>query len=308
MNLTMRPYLGEEDFWRIRSFLRELFLLNGRQELSWHVARFDYWRWHYVENCQTCDPIDQVTFIWETPDREIGAVLHPVNTGEAFLHVHPDFRALDLEDEMLAWAENRLSRRDADGQRRLYVVVDQGDRLRQQLLTKRGYSESGQAIRRWWRDLDEALPDVPLAPGYTIRSMGDVAEFPTRSWASWRAFHPDEPDEAYEGWDWYHNIQSAPLYRRDLDIVAATPAGKITAFCTIWYDDVTRSAVFVLVGTVPEHQRRGLGKAMMFEGLRRLRRMGATRVFVDGYDAAANGLYGAVLRNKELSRSWVKRF
>jgi len=33
----------------------------------------------------------------------------------------------------------------------------------------------------------------------------------------WNAFHADEPDDRYEGWDWYHNIQHAPLYRRDLD-------------------------------------------------------------------------------------------
>ena len=43
-------------------------------------------------------------------------------------------------------------------------------------------------------------------------------------------------------------LQSAPLYRRDLDIVAATPNGEIAAFSTISYDDYTRSAVIVLEG------------------------------------------------------------
>ena len=138
--------------------------------------------------------------------------------------------------------------------------------------------------------------------------MGDVNEFPARSWASWRAFHPDEPDEGYEGWEWYLNIQSAPLYRRDLDIIAATPTGEIAAFCTLWFDDVTRSAVCVLVGTAPEHQRRGLGKAVMYAGLRRLRHMGGTRAFANGYDSPANTLYGAVLGSRDLSQPWVKEF
>jgi hypothetical protein len=100
-----------------------------------------------------------------------------------------------------------------------------------------------------------------------VRALGEVEELPARSWASWRAFHPDEPDERYQGWEWYHNIQRIPLYRRDLDVVAVAPNGEIASFCTVWFDDVTRTGVFEPVGTAPEHQRRGLGKAVMCEGL-----------------------------------------
>jgi mycothiol synthase len=183
-------------------------------------------------------------------------------------------------------------------------AVPRGDAARQEVLAKRGYKRSAQPVHHWRRDLDAPIPEVAVPAGYTIRSMGDVTEFPARSWASWRAFHPDEPDEDYEGWKWYHNIQAGPLYRRDLDIVAAAATGEIAAFCTLWYDDVTRSAVCVLVGTAPEHQRRGLGKAVMHEGLRRLQRMGGTRALANGYDPAANALYGAVLGTCDLSDPW----
>jgi len=308
MKLAMRPYQTEDDYWRIRAFLREVFLLNGQCERSWHVARLDYWRWHFIKNCLVCDSVERVTYLWETVGGQIAAVLHPVSLGEAFLHVHPGFRTPALEDEMLALAEERLAAHTSDRQRYLGVAARQDDDLRQQVLAHRGYSRRGQPINHWRRDLDAPLPDVPVAAGYTVRSMGNVDEFPARSWASWRAFHPQDPDEDYEGWDWYHNIQAAPLYRRDLDIVAATETGEIAAFCTIWYDDVTRSAVCVLVGTAPEHQRRGLGKAVMTAGLRRLQRMGGTRAFANGYDPAANALYGAVLGTVDRSDSWLKRW
>jgi len=308
MRLTRRPLQNEGDYWRIRGFLRDVFLLNGCQERSWHVARLDYWRWHFVKNCQTCDPIPEVTSIWESVDGQIAAVMHPVVAGEAFLHVHPGFRTAELEIEMLAYAEDFLSSPANDSQRKLYVLADEDDGLRQQILASRGYSRCGRPIHRWWRDLTGPIPDVPIAVGYTIRSMGDVDEFPARSWASWKAFHPDEPDGEYEGWGWYFNIQSAPLYRRDLDIVAATDGGEIAAFCTLWYDDATRSAVCVLMGTVPAHQRRGLGKATMSEGLRRLREMGSTRALANGYDPPADALYRSVLGNKSAMQSWVKVF
>ena len=34
MKPTMRLYQTEDDTWRIRGFLREVFLLNGRREVS----------------------------------------------------------------------------------------------------------------------------------------------------------------------------------------------------------------------------------------------------------------------------------
>ncbi len=308
MQLTMRAYQTEEDYWRIRAFLREVFLLNDRRELCWQVARLDYWRWHVIENCNACEPAKDVTFIWETPDKQIAAVLNPEGRGEAHLQVHPGLRTPELEEEMIVVAEQQLAAPGPDGPR-LRVFADGHDATRPDILIRRGYVKRGLPEHQWRRELDVPIPDVPVAPGYTVRSLGDTDELPSRSWASWRAFHPDEPDEHYEGWEWYHNIQRMPLYRRDLDLVAAAPTGEIASFCTIWYDDVTRSAYYEPVGTMPEHQRRGLAKAILTEGLRRLKRMGATRAFVGGYEPGPNALYTSVMGTEHgLSEPWVKEW
>ena len=83
----------------------------------------------------------------------------------------------------------------------------------------------------------------------------------------------------------------------------------IAAFCTIWFDDVTPSAYFEPVATVPAHRRRGLGRAVMTEGLRRLQRLGATTAFVGGLNPAANALYRSVIGpDYELYESWVKEW
>ena len=137
--------------------------------------------------------------------------------------------------------------------------------------------------------------------------MGDAEEYPARSWASWRAFHNDEPDENYDGdFSWYANLQSAPLYRRDLDVIAVASDGSIAAFCTIFYDDYTRSAVTVLVGTAVEHWRRGLGKAVITEGLRRLKEMGCTLVFSTAHNEPADFLYHSVMQEMKITDTWLK--
>jgi ribosomal protein S18 acetylase RimI-like enzyme len=310
----MRMCKQETDYWRIRTFLRELFLLNRGRWLSWEVIRLDLWRRHCLDDSQWPPSMDEVTFIWETAGGQIAAVLNPEGPGEAFLQVHPEYGTPRLEQEMIAVAEQQLAAPGPDGRTKLSVWANEHDARRQQILARRGYAKGDWPEHRWRRSLDLPIPDAPVPPGYTVRALGDVAELPARSWASWKAFHPNDPDEGYGGWQWYRNIQHTPLYRRDLDIVAVTDAnevgsrGEIASFCTTWYDDMTRDGYFEPVGTMPAHQRRGLAKAVICEGMRRLKRMGATTAHVGGVSAAANALYASVMSpESELVERWEKR-
>ena len=310
MPLSKRNCQDEADYWRIRVFLREIHLLNDRRDLSWPVMRFDYWRWHGIKNCGH-GRLEQDVFIWETNDGQMAAVLNREGPGEAFLQVHPALRTPDLEGEMLSVAEQRLAIDDGSGGRRLRVYADEGDGLRQDVLRGQGYAESDWPEVHWRRHLSggeaQPIPDAPAPAGYVVRALGDESELPARSWLSWRAFHPDEPADGYDGWEWYLNLQRMPLYRRDLDIVAVAPDGELAAFCTLWYDDVTRTGYFEPVGTAPEHQRRGLARAVMCEGLRRLQRMGGTLATVLGYNKPADAPYAAVMGGTPyLLEAWAK--
>ncbi len=309
MDLTMRMYQNEEDYWQIREFLRQVFLLNDRQELSWHVAAFDYWRWHGVENL-THFRLEEVVFIWETDGGQIAAVLNPEAKGEVFLQVHPRFQTPELEEEMIILAEKHLAVLGPNGRRKLRVWANHKDSMRQNILIHRGYTKSDWPEHQRRRSLEEPIPEAQPPKGYTVRALGDGAELLERCYASGLAFHPDDIRSAVENRQdvtWYRNIQTAPLYRRDLDIVAIAPDGAVASFCTIWFDDVTRTAYFEPVGTSPVYQRRGLGKAVMCEGLRRLKRMGAVMAFVGGYTPAANALYSSAgFTQYALSEPWAK--
>ena len=308
MQLTRRRYQHENDYWRIRAFLREVMQVNDRREFSWHVARLDYWRWHVNENFEHMR-LEDAVFIWEDTQGRIVAVLNPEGKADISLQVHPGLRTPQLEEEMIHTAEECLAETATDGKRKLQIWADARNEPRQDILRRNGYVKGGWPEYQRRRPVDQDIPKVSLAPGYSVRSLGGLTELPDRSWASWRAFHPDEPDERYEGWDWYHNIQRMPLYRRDLDMVGVAPDGKIASFCTIWYDDVTRTAYFEPVGTVPEHQRRGLGKAVMLEGLRRLQRMGGDLAFVGSYSEGAGALYSSAgFVEYDLSEPWEKEW
>jgi ribosomal protein S18 acetylase RimI-like enzyme len=307
----LRAYQTEDDFWRMREFLRQVFLLNGGLERSWHVARLDYARWHSCLNCAHVS-LEEVTYLWESEGQIVAFLMPDGGRGEAHFCVHPELRTLELEEEMLSVAEECLAEINGDGSRKLYTWAPECDQLRQGLFIQHGYHKDNWHAYQWRRDLDVPIPEVSVPSDYTIRSQGDGLELLERCYASGLGFHEGDIKVAVENRDdptWYRNIQTAPLYRRDLDLVAIAPDGAVAAFCTIWFDDVTRSAYFEPMATVPAHQQRGLGKALLTQGLHRLQRMGATRAFVEGHSVPANALYRSVFGPEhELYEVWVKEW
>jgi predicted N-acetyltransferase YhbS len=306
MKFNMHRYKNENDYDRIREFLREVFIKNNRHELSWQVYRFDYWRWHGVANIGH-GKLETDVFIWEAPGGQTAAVLNREAPGSVFLQVHPDCQTPELIEEMITVAEKYLAVPSQDNRRKLHIWSLEQNSLRQEILQRREYVKTKKVDYQRYRSMSEPIADIPIPEGYKIRALGGEDELPARSYLSWRAFHPNEPDENYEGWQWYHNIQKAPLYRRELDIVAEAPNGDLASFCTVWFDEVTLAAAFEPVGTSPEHQRRGLAAAVMTEGLRRLKNLGAVRAFVGSWNEATHKLYGSLgFREYDKLEAWGK--
>ncbi len=310
MKLIMRSYQSEDDYNRIRDFLFEVFLLNNRRMLSWPVARLDYWRWHGIYNLGQ-GALEKDVYLWETETGQLGSVLNCEGLGYGFLQVHPAFKTSQLEEQMIIQAEQHLRKPSSKGGAVLWIWTDAVDAQRIEILRRRGFTHMAEADEHQWRrNLAVSIADCPVRGGYKIRPLGDVSDLPSRSWASWRAFHSDEPDKNYDAdWKWYVNIQAAPLYRPELDLVAIAPSGKVAAFTTIWYEEETRCGFFEPVGTMPEHQRNGLARSLLCEGMRRCKRLGATQVMTAGGSIPANALYQSVLGPiYDLYQPWEKRW
>lgn len=309
MTINLRQYVSADDYWRARKFFRRQRIADPRPSENWHVGEFDYWRWHWLENVVERPPSE--LRYWETDDEEIIAVLTQGDPGVCHPMVDPKIASEDLYHEMLQICESEFGTALRDGRRAAFVWSDEKNEPLTRVLGARGYALSDGAHsmeRNAWQPLPVAPDPIPLPSGYVLRSMGGEDELPARSLASWRAFHPGEADDGAdpEG-AWYQNVQRAPLYRRDLDVVAVTDDGDIASFATCYFDDVSRTGVFVLVGTAPPHQRRGLGKAVMTETLRRLHHLGAVGAYVSWYEPVPGALYESVgFTDQEIGRAWVR--
>jgi ribosomal protein S18 acetylase RimI-like enzyme len=144
-----------------------------------------------------------------------------------------------------------------------------------------------------WRPAD--APAGPLEPslpaGYRIRPLAGREDVPARVEAHRAAFVPSRLSvEKYE------RLLTLPHYRFEDDIVVEAPDGGFAAFAMAWWDPDGRVGEFEPVGTHPDHQRRGLARALLRWALRRYAERGArvVQVYSDATNQASEAFYEAV--------------
>lgn len=290
VTVVSRGYEGEADYQRIRELLLETYGITDTYN-NWEIVRLDafrYGRYGYQEI--SGDRTWGRDFrLWETESGKLVGVAHPEAKGHMWLEVHPDYRY--LEEDMLEWAERHYEKARPPGTRNwpLKVSVNQRDEARAALLAQRGYENRGPDEVSLSRSLAEPLPESRLPEGYTIRALGreneaDVAGFTASVNLVFRAdFTPDAMSVC----------MGAPTPHEDLAVIS--PDGTFAAFCTAWLIEANRVGTFEPVGTHPAYRRQGLGRAMMYDALRRLRASGATVAELGtGYGVPAVHFYEAL--------------
>ena len=118
-----------------------------------------------------------------------------------------------------------------------------------------------------------------LPEGFGLKSLADDNDLHKLDRVLWRGFgHGDEPpDDGIEGREF---MQSAPNYRKDLNVVVEAPDGNFVSYCGMWYEPVHSVAYVEPVATDPDYRRMGLGSAAVMEGIRRCGKMGAQVAYV----------------------------
>jgi ribosomal protein S18 acetylase RimI-like enzyme len=141
--------------------------------------------------------------------------------------------------------------------------------------------------------LERELPAIRPAEGFAIRDLvaANESEIERRVEAHQQAFNSKRVSV-----ESYHNLMNGLGYLPELDVIAVAPNGKIASYCNGWIDPMNLSGYIEPMGTPPEFQRMGLGKAVLTEALRRFQSMGCLTAAVasEAGNAASNALYRSV--------------
>lgn len=303
--ITNRPLQGDADAMRLRQLLIDSYGHMGR-EFNWENRRWEgsYW---YASDEELAKPTwGAHTQIWEAEDQKLIGAAVPEGQGDLAIQIHPDYRT--VEDDILDWAEEHIATVRDDGKRELITWAFEWDTDRLNRLAKHGYEPDS---KRFWhnrrRAVADPLPEFTVADGYTMRSAYSTEE-DAQKWVACTniVFGHTHPAE------WYWNfMRKSPSYNADIHILIEAPDNKVAAFAGLTVDEANRYAVFEPVGTHPEHRRKGLSRAVMYEGIRRLQQLDiADVVYVASWGTSDAGkFYESVgLKQYTITQGWRKTF
>ena len=272
-----RHYQGEPDLKAMRNLL-----IAGRKANngSYYIHSGDLNWWLYFP------PLDgdywEHIYLWDDPDipgELLGWALISPDWVGIDVYIRPDLRGSPPADEMYGWTEDRATqiaqRVGKKATNSLWIL--QNDEVLGNHFTQRGYRLAKGCVQ-FSRNLDGTLLPSQVVGEFRVRACRGEDEVDSRARAQHGAFSSEAPFERYL--ERFRKFMRSPVYCHNLDIVATCPNGEIGAFCIIWMDPVNKVGLFEPVGTHPDYQRKGLGKAVMLEGLRRLQAGGMQQAIV----------------------------
>ncbi len=213
-------------------------------------------------------------------------------------------RFVDITD-MDAWRreiEAPIARNDRPG-RYLSTIALESDDFRIRVLEREGFSACAHHAPVYLQDLTHPLPEPDAPSGAVLRSVTE-ADIPARvdvhraAWVGSRFDH-----------ERYAQIRSRSVYDQQLDVVLER-SGIFGSYALCWADPVSGIGHFEPVGTRPDWRGTGAGRAVILEGLRRLREAGMrwARVSTAGFNHPAQALYESCgFEQTDTERTFIRK-
>ncbi len=262
------------DFDRLRDFAVKTYN-NSDYPLNWQIDRWNFCYSVVMEIKEyTVDEWFDGIKIWFKDDEIIAIVnWEGERRGEAFIQVlHSDLPD-SLFNEMLDFVELKL-RSGED-----FVEVRISSKLPRliELALKRDF------IKQDWEETLTAMgvtkKEISIPSGYEIIDGKSVTGL-MKSDAHHSAFgYKRDPGDRERFASGFQRMMHMADYRQKLDLHMIYE-GEIVAFACLWFDKANKCAVLEPVGTNKKHHKKGLAKALIYEGMNRIGELGATKLYV----------------------------
>lgn len=276
------------DLNRLEDFLRDCYLENHTAD-AWLPERLHdiIYRVGAQEAEEGSERSADHIYLWEE-NGEIDACILP--DGEnIYVAVRSGFE--ELFSNMVDFSERnclQLFSRMEDGSVKFWVAVNNRFSYMKEELAGRGYSrfaeeENANCIIPGEADLPAELPE-----GFRLM-YGDEYPDEGKKWSALRlGFHPDWETPGYRaGMRPYEERKRSSMFPDSFECIVADVTdpeeNDVCAYCFVYVDQRSKTALIEPVSTREKYRRKGIGKAMIRGAVRRCREMGVEKCYVDSF-------------------------
>jgi mycothiol synthase len=271
MTLKSRMYDNADDLELMKNLLRAS--KHQYPTSGIHIGDLDWWVFYDTSDV----PLQDKVCLWFEDEQLIAWTWSRVNRKDYDMFVHPMYRGTPQQERVFTQTVDRLSAllRQDDSQLEITGYVNEDETAQITLLEQHGFQRHENMINLSM-DLRGALPASVLPAGFAFLEQIQPEHVEQRALAHRDAFQPHSKMTA----EHYRAFRTAPGYDPQLDIAVSQDDGTIVSFAICWLDPDTQLGLFEPVGTRYEYHRRGLGRATMLEGLRRMQARGIETALV----------------------------
>ena len=223
----------------------------------------------------------RLTMLWEDASGQLVAYALIAQPGSSLtFQVHQEAQGQGLEAEILAWGLTQMQALvQARGiPRDLWCRCHESEQKRQSLLEAAGFSPIFERDLRMVHPLATPLAPVSFPQGFSLKRGVTQVELD-----AYQELH----QAVFDGMNMNMDYHESSVYQPEFDLIAVEESGRFAAFCQCELKQVADSQSEHLVGEVgvigtrPELTHRGLGRALLLTGLRRLHECGATSAYLE---------------------------
>ncbi|MEK5451087.1 GNAT family N-acetyltransferase [Paenibacillus sp. FSL R7-0331] len=271
MDYHYRAY-ERTDMLKVRQFLSDAYGRMKRPN-SWLIARWEFEVFFFQLRAGTLQDWERNIGLWEDETGRLAAVAS--KDGDFYFQLDSNDPPDSLTGEMFDFIEGRTGREPAEYCK---LAIPTFMSSLERLALSRGYEllpdESDSTVSIL---LDKEFP-VVLPEGFRLCSGEEVSNS-AKALGHIMAFHYPGTKDAERMLQFYGGIREAPGYCPELDLAVLNGQGEVVSFCNVFVDEANRIGMLEPVGTHPDYRRCGLGKAVIYEALNRLRSKGMVKAY-----------------------------
>ena len=286
--MQIRKFQPDTDLQSLETYLRNQYFTN-KDMSSWLPERL-----HdliYRMGAQEADggrerSMDYI-FLWEENGQIVACILPD---GEnIYISIKDGFEY--LYSTMLAYSEKNclpLFHRADDGSVKFWVAANDSLAYMQQNLRDAGYARYAE------EDYDNCAEPlkisvcVDLPEGFQLR-YGEEYDDENNKWSACSlGFHPDLEATKYKAnMNPYNARKNSAMYPDSFECIVVNEntqeENDVCAYCFVYVDKQTKTALIEPVSTREKYQRKGIGKAMMHGVLLRCKELGIEKCYVNSF-------------------------
>ena len=286
MEILERVFTGDTDLEPMAELVRKFPAENL------HVVdlpyRFSSWSFDYPENIRLWTDRHGKLLAWAVLQVPFWTIDYAYN---------PEFHD-PLHLQVLKWADQQARQivNTSSGHPAWFVSVSKRHAARIYDLEQAGFESQEDVGENSW---SQVLMEHPMQIAAEARVPENLHIRPLNGISEVRQYvdvHRSVFESKNMTVEWRSRTLERPEYIPELDGVAVTPTGQLAAFCVCWLAKDAHGKISGQIeplGVHADFRDSGLGRAILLEGLKRLRAKGAKQVYVqtDSHRNAAFRLY-----------------